>query len=88
MDPNLDPELALALRVSMEEERARQETAAKRAAEAASASATTVTATPQDATQEKIERDTLMAEVLSGIPVAGNAPVDYMVCTAHNFSYN
>lgn len=35
MDPNLDPELALALRVSMEEERARQEAAAKRAAEEA-----------------------------------------------------
>ncbi|KAL0550587.1 hypothetical protein IC582_015109 [Cucumis melo] len=33
VDPNLDPELALALRVSMEEERARQEAAAKRAAE-------------------------------------------------------
>lgn len=35
MDPNLDPELALALRVSMEEERARQEAAAKKAAEEA-----------------------------------------------------
>ncbi|CAI0557752.1 unnamed protein product [Linum tenue] len=33
VDPNIDPELALALRVSMEEERARQEAAAKRAAE-------------------------------------------------------
>ena len=33
VDPNLDPELALALRVSMEEERARQEVAAKRSAE-------------------------------------------------------
>lgn len=36
MDPNLDPELALALRVSMEEERARQEAAAKKAADGAS----------------------------------------------------
>ncbi|KAI5581927.1 hypothetical protein BDE02_07G050900 [Populus trichocarpa] len=35
VDPNLDPELALALRVSMEEERARQEAAAKTAAEEA-----------------------------------------------------
>ncbi|GLU02745.1 hypothetical protein SLE2022_199840 [Rubroshorea leprosula] len=35
VDPNLDPELALALRVSMEEERARQEAAAKRASEEA-----------------------------------------------------
>ncbi|KAJ7296588.1 hypothetical protein O6H91_Y113600 [Diphasiastrum complanatum] len=33
VDPNLDPELALALRVSMEEERARQEAAAKKVAE-------------------------------------------------------
>lgn len=37
VDPNVDPELALALRVSMEEERARQEAAAKKAAEEASA---------------------------------------------------
>ncbi|KAF7809640.1 26S proteasome non-ATPase regulatory subunit 4-like protein isoform X1 [Senna tora] len=36
VDPNLDPELALALRVSMEEERARQEAAAKKAADEAS----------------------------------------------------
>ncbi|OAY77978.1 26S proteasome non-ATPase regulatory subunit [Ananas comosus] len=35
VDPNVDPELALALRVSMEEERARQEAAAKKAAEEA-----------------------------------------------------
>ncbi len=35
VDPNLDPELALALRVSMEEERARQEAASKRAADEA-----------------------------------------------------
>ncbi|KAE8711718.1 Dirigent protein 15 [Hibiscus syriacus] len=35
VDPNIDPELALALRVSMEEERARREAAAKRAAEEA-----------------------------------------------------
>ncbi|KAK4479946.1 hypothetical protein RD792_012998 [Penstemon davidsonii] len=35
VDPNMDPELALALRVSMEEERARQEAAAKKAAEEA-----------------------------------------------------
>ncbi|CAL9089031.1 unnamed protein product, partial [Musa textilis] len=35
VDPNRDPELALALRISMEEERARQEAAAKKAAEEA-----------------------------------------------------
>lgn len=33
VDPNLDPELALALRISMEEERARREAAAKQAKE-------------------------------------------------------
>lgn len=37
VDPNLDPELALALRVSMEEERARQAAAAQAAAAAAAA---------------------------------------------------
>lgn len=36
VDPNLDPELAMALRVSMEEERARQEAATKTDAEAKS----------------------------------------------------
>ncbi|EQC40588.1 hypothetical protein SDRG_02476 [Saprolegnia diclina VS20] len=38
VDPSMDPDLALALRVSMEEERARQEAAAKRAAEEATKS--------------------------------------------------
>ncbi|MQL92973.1 hypothetical protein Taro_025605, partial [Colocasia esculenta] len=33
IDPNLDPELALALRISMEEERARQEAASKKASD-------------------------------------------------------
>lgn len=37
IDPNMDPELAMALRVSMEEERARQERATAAAAEAAAA---------------------------------------------------
>jgi len=40
VDPNMDPELAMALRVSMEEERARQE---RMAAERAAAAATTTT---------------------------------------------
>jgi 26S proteasome regulatory subunit N10 len=38
VDPNMDPEFAWALRVSMEEERARQEAAAKKAAEEAGGS--------------------------------------------------
>lgn len=33
VDPSMDPELAMALRVSMEEERARQEAASKATAE-------------------------------------------------------
>eukprot|EP00566_Odontella_aurita_P012119 CAMPEP_0113573864 /NCGR_PEP_ID=MMETSP0015_2-20120614/26845_1 /TAXON_ID=2838 /ORGANISM="Odontella" /LENGTH=484 /DNA_ID=CAMNT_0000476971 /DNA_START=86 /DNA_END=1541 /DNA_ORIENTATION=+ /assembly_acc=CAM_ASM_000160 len=37
VDPNMDPELAMALRVSMEEERARQERASREQAEAAPA---------------------------------------------------
>ncbi|XP_077231323.1 26S proteasome non-ATPase regulatory subunit 4 homolog [Tasmannia lanceolata] len=62
VDPNLDPELALALRVSMEEERARQEAAAKKAADDA-------------AKQEKggelasTSHDATMAEPVSSGPV-------------------
>ena len=41
VDPNMDPELAMALRVSMEEERGRQERAAAAAAAAAAASGET-----------------------------------------------
>ncbi|KAF5198243.1 26S proteasome non-ATPase regulatory subunit 4-like protein [Thalictrum thalictroides] len=50
VDPNLEPELALALRVSMEEERARQEAAAKRAAEEASRQGGEQSSNSQDAT--------------------------------------
>ncbi|CAI5722144.1 unnamed protein product [Hyaloperonospora brassicae] len=46
VDPSMDPELALALRVSMEEERARQEAAQKRAAEAEAAATAAASATP------------------------------------------
>lgn len=46
VDPSMDPELALALRVSMEEERARQEAAQKRAAEVETASAATAAPAP------------------------------------------
>ncbi|KAL4173319.1 hypothetical protein KRP22_008472 [Phytophthora ramorum] len=49
VDPSMDPELALALRVSMEEERARQEAAQKRAAEAESAAAPAAAPTPEPA---------------------------------------
>ncbi|KAJ0678277.1 putative von Willebrand factor, type A, ubiquitin interacting [Helianthus annuus] len=50
VDPNLDPELALALRVSMEEERARQEAAAKKAADDSSKQGKEGESTSQDAT--------------------------------------
>ncbi|CAH0493523.1 unnamed protein product [Peronospora farinosa] len=47
VDPTMDPELALALRVSMEEERARQEAAQKRAAEAEAAVAPATVPIPE-----------------------------------------
>jgi 26S proteasome regulatory subunit N10 len=46
VDPNMDPELAMALRVSMEEERARQERAAAAAAAAAEATTTETQSPP------------------------------------------
>ncbi|TKY55924.1 26S proteasome non-ATPase regulatory subunit 4-like [Spatholobus suberectus] len=55
VDPNLDPELALALRVSMEEERARQEAAAKKASEDASKQ-------EKGGEQQASPEDTTMAE--------------------------
>ncbi|KAK1419638.1 hypothetical protein QVD17_28866 [Tagetes erecta] len=53
VDPNLDPELALALRVSMEEERARQEAAAKKAADDSSKQGKEGESTSQDATMSE-----------------------------------
>ncbi|EGZ29421.1 hypothetical protein PHYSODRAFT_472939 [Phytophthora sojae] len=47
VDPSMDPELALALRVSMEEERARQEAAQKRAAETEAAAAAAAAPAPE-----------------------------------------
>ncbi|POM81262.1 26S proteasome non-ATPase regulatory subunit [Phytophthora palmivora] len=49
VDPSMDPELALALRVSMEEERARQEAAQKRAAEEEAAAASAAAPAPEPA---------------------------------------
>ncbi|KAG9442647.1 hypothetical protein H6P81_018501 [Aristolochia fimbriata] len=64
VDPNLDPELALALRVSMEEERARQEAAAKKAAEEASRQG-------KEGEQASSSQDATMAE-----PVSASDPAD------------
>ncbi|XP_072954555.1 26S proteasome non-ATPase regulatory subunit 4 homolog [Typha angustifolia] len=58
VDPNVDPELALALRVSMEEERARQEAAAKKAAEEA--------AKQEKGEEASSSRDAAMAEADQG----------------------
>jgi len=55
VDPNLDPELALALRVSMEEERARQEAAMKRSAEDS-------TAKGQQAGESSVSADVAMSD--------------------------
>ncbi|XP_022763068.1 26S proteasome non-ATPase regulatory subunit 4 homolog [Durio zibethinus] len=79
VDPNIDPELALALRVSMEEERARQEAAAKRAAEEAtrqekgeeepplsdSQAATTTTTTTEKVADPMDEDDALLKQALA-----------------------
>lgn len=73
MDPNLDPELALALRVSLEEERARQEEAAKAAEEASRQD--------QGEQQSTTSQDVTMTEnVQSGTSETENRTADLMVC--------
>lgn len=72
VDPNIDPELALALRVSMEEERARQEAAAKKAADeagqkdkdgdTASASQETVGRTTTEKSAEPMDEDSALLD--------------------------
>jgi len=52
IDPNLDPELAMALRISMEEERARQEAAASAEGGAAPADGAAAEASPAASTEE------------------------------------
>ncbi|KAJ6819387.1 26S proteasome non-ATPase regulatory subunit 4-like protein [Iris pallida] len=64
VDPNIDPELALALRVSMEEERARQEAAAKRAAEDA--------AKQEKGGEISSSHDEIMAEPVSSSAIAAD----------------
>lgn len=72
MDPNLDPELALALRVSMEEERARQEAAAKRATEGA--------AQQEKGDQQSASQDVTMSEnVAAGTSESESKGADLMV---------
>ncbi|PRQ47393.1 putative 26S proteasome regulatory complex, non-ATPase subcomplex, subunit s5a [Rosa chinensis] len=72
VDPNLDPELALALRVSMEEERARQEAAAKKAAEDSSKQG-------KGAEEQSSSQDATMTERASAVTSeAENKSVDFM----------
>ncbi|PSS00470.1 26S proteasome non-ATPase regulatory subunit like [Actinidia chinensis var. chinensis] len=71
VDPNLDPELALALRVSMEEERARQEAAAKKAAEEA--------AKQEKEEQKSTSQDVTMTEhATTALPESENKTNDPM----------
>ena len=73
IDPNLDPELAMALRISMEEERARQEAAAsadgaaaEASPEAAEAPAASTPKTPEAPTDDAMdEDDALLQEALA-----------------------
>lgn len=82
VDPSMDPELALALRVSMEEERARQEALQKKAAEeakqqeAAAAAQAAESAPAQPASPKKQE------EVPPVVPAAENMEVDSTETTA------
>mmetsp|Transcript_24058 Transcript_24058/g.27408 ORF Transcript_24058/g.27408 Transcript_24058/m.27408 type:complete len:426 (+) Transcript_24058:180-1457(+) len=64
VDPNMDPELAMALRVSMEEERARQERAAEAAAAPAEEPSTneTTTTTTTPTIPEETKEDTAMED--------------------------
>ncbi|KAJ3096949.1 hypothetical protein HDU97_005424 [Phlyctochytrium planicorne] len=63
VDPNLDPELALALRISMEEERARQEASAGgQASEGGSSSSAVVAEVPMDMSNDE---DEMLAQALA-----------------------
>jgi len=70
VDPALDPELAMALRASMEEERARMGEQAPAAAPGAPAPAAAAAGAPNDAMQED---DSLLAEALR-MSMAAEAP--------------
>ncbi|KDO30217.1 hypothetical protein SPRG_04996 [Saprolegnia parasitica CBS 223.65] len=95
VDPSMDPDLALALRVSMEEERARQEAAAKRAAEEAAKSEplapiaettpapTTTFATPVKQTVAPVE--TPKAPVKEAVAAPAPAPASTMPFMDPNF---
>jgi len=88
VDPNLDPELALALRVSMEEERARQEAAAKKAAEDAAnqEKGGEQQASSQDATMsERASAATSEAENKTSDLMVGVFFLHYLLVQLHAF---
>ncbi|UYV68597.1 Pros54 [Cordylochernes scorpioides] len=80
VDPNEDPELALALRVSMEEQRQRQEEQARRAAEAVSVPETVPESTNEE---ELLERALAMSMETdqAGHPTGGSAVPDFASMT-------
>jgi len=71
VDPNLDPELALALRVSMEEQRQRQDEEAKQAADAGKTKQEVTVADSAGA-----DEDALLRNALSMSVAGGSLPVD------------
>lgn len=74
VDPNIDPELALALRVSMEEERARQEAAAKKAAEDAAKQE------KGDGLASGSQDVTMVEQVSTSVPAKDDRRHDLTVC--------
>lgn len=80
VDPNEDPELALALRVSMEEQRLRQEEEARRAREASSAEGAKTTPIKEEPSEEAmLERALAMSMEEGGDSSGGQMepPVDF-----------
>lgn len=74
VDPNEDPELALALRVSMEEQRLRQEEEARRAREASSADGVKTTPIKEEPSEEAmLERALAMSMEEGGDSTTGPA---------------
>ena len=74
IDPNMDPELALALRISMEEERARQESTAPAAEEGAK------TEPPASAAQAGGATASLTVDQAAATVQAGSTPEQYATC--------
>ncbi|CAJ0965738.1 unnamed protein product [Ranitomeya imitator] len=87
VDPSADPELALALRVSMEEQRQRQEEEARRAA-AASAAEAGITSTVGDDSDEALLKMTIGQQEggRSGLPDFSSMTEDEQIAYAMQMS--